>query len=196
MIPALRFLYRYLFCRKGHGVHSPFVYDLITNVIEEAHPYYCYEPLKRKYFALRKHNGKYLSRKEYELLFRIANRFKPAKSLVIAEDSGLSALYVTAFSRDAVCVCPDSAVPRNEGCEKYDLIVCRCPTRDTVRKLFDCASYETVMIVSGIGNAGVEKKLWRYICEHPKVSVTIDLHNIKLIFFNPKLHRKTYKSVI
>jgi hypothetical protein len=197
MISAgLSLLYRYLFCRNGYGIHSPFVYDLITDVIAEKRPYYCYGRLKRKYLSLRKRNGKFLLKKEYELLFRMANRFKPANSLVMAEDSGLSALYVTAFSKDARCVSADCSIPHNCGNEKYDLIVCRCFTQDTVSGMFECVKDDTVMIVSGIRNSGVERKLWQSICEHPKVSVTIDLYSLGFIFFNPKLHRKNYKSII
>jgi hypothetical protein len=196
MISTFRILYRYLFRRKGYGVHSPFVYDLITEVIEEKRPYYCYGHLKTQYLALGKRNNKYLSRKEYELLFRMANRFKPAKSLVIADDSGLSALYVTAFSKDARCVSADGSDVRDYGDEKYDLIVCRYFTQDTVFGLFEYIKEDTVMIVSGIRNSEVERKLWLSLCGYSKVSVTIDLHNMGFIFFHPKLHKKTYKSII
>jgi hypothetical protein len=196
MISAGLLLYRYLFCRNGYGIHSPFVYDLITNVIEEKKPYYCYEWLNKKYLSLRKRNNKFLLRKEYELLFRTANKFKPSNCFVMAEDSGLSALYVTAFSKDARCVFVDCPVPRDYGNEKYDLIVCRCFTQDAIFGMFECVKDDTVMIVSGIRNSSTERKLWQSVCRHSKVSVTIDLHNLGFIFFNPKLHRKNYKSII
>jgi hypothetical protein len=126
----------------------------------------------------------------------MANRFKPAKSLVIADDSGLSALYVTAFSKDARCVSADCPDVCDYGDEKYDLIVCRCFTQDTVFGLIECIKDDTVMIVSGIRNSEVERKLWLSVCRYSKVSVTIDLHNMGFIFFHPKLHKKTYKSII
>jgi hypothetical protein len=196
MISAFHILYRYLFCRKGYGVHSPFVYDLITDVIEEKRPYYCYEQLKRKYLASGKRNNKYLSRRKYELLFRMANKFKPATSLVIADDSGLSALYVTAFSKDARCVSVGGSDACDYGDEKYDLIVCSRFSQDTVSKLLECTRDNTVMIVSGIRKSEVERRLWLDVCGCSKVSVTIDLYSMGVVFFHPKLHRKTYKSFI
>ncbi|HOH24274.1 MAG TPA: hypothetical protein PKY68_04215, partial [Bacteroidales bacterium] len=34
--------------RRGHGVHSPFAYRLITAIIEEDYPYYCFNELEDK----------------------------------------------------------------------------------------------------------------------------------------------------
>jgi predicted O-methyltransferase YrrM len=31
---------------KGHGIHSPFVFDLVTNVLNDKHSYYCYQPIE------------------------------------------------------------------------------------------------------------------------------------------------------
>jgi hypothetical protein len=126
----------------------------------------------------------------------MANKFKPANTLVLADDSGLSALYVSAFSKEARCVAVDDSFPHSPGNEKYDLIVCRSFKQDTVYKLFDCAKEDTVMIVSNIRDSIVERDLWMSVCKHPQVSVTIDLYNTGVIFFNPKLHRKTYRSII
>lgn len=32
--------------RKGHGIHSPYVYHLVSDVLYNKHPYYCFETLK------------------------------------------------------------------------------------------------------------------------------------------------------
>jgi hypothetical protein len=196
MISAVHLLYRYLFCRKGHRIHSPFVYELITNVIGEKIPYYCYEQLNKKYLAQRERNDKLLSRREYKFFFRVANKFKPANILVIADDSGLSAMYVSAFSKRARCVVTDCSSFRDFRNEKYDLIVCHFFMQDAVYKLFECVKDDTVMIVTGIRDSVADKDLWMSVCKHSKVSVTIDLYNTGLILFSPKLHRKTYKSII
>ncbi len=31
---------------KGHGIHSPFVFDLVTSVLNDKGSYYCYEPVE------------------------------------------------------------------------------------------------------------------------------------------------------
>jgi hypothetical protein len=110
-----------LFRRGGHGIHSPFVFDLITNVIEERRSYYCFEPLSRIFERLRRDRRALLvdeqsisvkrflkrycfSQKEYRLLFRIANKFQPKRIIVIGSDLGLTPLYLTAYSKEVRCM--------------------------------------------------------------------------------------------
>jgi hypothetical protein len=187
MIAMFNGWYRYLFCRKGYGVHSPFVYDLITNVIEEKLPYYCYASLQENYLAQKKNNDNLLLQQEYKLLFRLANRFKPQKSLAISNDNELCTKYITAFSKDATCE------TQRKYSEKKDMIVCCIFQEDIVNQAIKSAKEETVMVVYNIRK---NQLLWKTLCMNAKISVTIDLGRIGLLFFNPKLHRKTYKSVI
>lgn len=45
---ALKFLHYWLTASngKGHGIHSPFVFDFITNVLNDKRNYYCYETIE------------------------------------------------------------------------------------------------------------------------------------------------------
>ena len=59
--------------RKGYGVHSPFAFRFITDVIYESHPYYGYALLDRGLplsMRLRVRRG-------LHLLLRIANHLQP-----------------------------------------------------------------------------------------------------------------------
>jgi hypothetical protein len=110
-----------IFCRGGYGVHSPFVFDLLTTVIEENGCYYCYEDLNTVRRQLLQNRGdigynnrkytvkEYLKRfcfseREDRLLFRLANRFKPRTIYTIGSDLGLAPLYLTAYFKTAHCV--------------------------------------------------------------------------------------------
>ncbi|WP_449190366.1 hypothetical protein [Tannerella forsythia] len=101
----LKRLYRYLFCRKGYGVHSPFVFDLITNVLEERHGYYAYTELKAARLMLQQDTKiknavkrQSLSRHECEWLFRLANRFKPCRIIMVGSGAGLIPLSLTSYA--------------------------------------------------------------------------------------------------
>lgn len=75
--------------RKGFGVHSPFAYGIITEVIEEKLPYYAYQRMHRLY-------GKSspMAEKQAQLLLRLANRFAARNIVELCGDGGYSLLPV------------------------------------------------------------------------------------------------------
>ncbi|MDE7397617.1 MAG: hypothetical protein K2M98_07820, partial [Muribaculum sp.] len=34
---------------RGFGIHSPFAFEFVLNVLRDRHPFYAYEELKRRY---------------------------------------------------------------------------------------------------------------------------------------------------
>lgn len=117
--------YNYLLYRikstNEHGVHSPFVYNLLTTVIYDDSNYYIYkevEQLRRRLQQLDKtvncidlgagsHRGKSKSRrvkqlmkysvkpsKYSQLLFRLVNHFQSADILELGTSLGITAAYI------------------------------------------------------------------------------------------------------
>lgn len=131
-------LYRGVRYRKGYGVHSPFVYNLITKVIEEPCPYYSFydiELVRRQLiyrdtlisYPDRRQKGKLRSRtigqiveregikaKHGALLFRLANYFKSKQILQLGTSMGLSTLYLTSYATDIRCIALEN-VPEFAG---------------------------------------------------------------------------------
>ena len=125
-------LYRCLRYRKGYGVHSPFVYNLITKVIEEKCSYYSFydiELLRRELYYReevvtcpdRQHPGRTKQRQVGEivyreaikashgaLLFRLVNYFKSRHILQLGPNMGLSTLYLTSYAKDLRCIALES----------------------------------------------------------------------------------------
>ncbi len=94
-------IYRFLRFRRGFGVHSPFAFNLITKVIDERCPYYCFDRIDiiRKQIKYKsEYNSKSLIKVSHgELLFRLMNYIKPRKILQIGGDC-ISSLYYNAYS--------------------------------------------------------------------------------------------------
>lgn len=125
-------LYRGIRYRKGFGVHSPFVYNLITKVIEERCPYYCFDDIelirkqllfcnKRVTYPDWRQNRKIRSRmvgqvvereaikpKHGALLFRLANYFKSKHILQLGTSVGISTLYLTSYASGLTCIALES----------------------------------------------------------------------------------------
>jgi predicted O-methyltransferase YrrM len=124
-------LYRGIRYRRGFGVHSPFVFNLISKVIDERNPYYSFENIelvrlgfkfdetiiqykdiisqKNKKTSIG--NAIYkntLSSKKGALLFRLANYFKAKNILQIGSGMGIPTLYLTSYSSNINCLVLES----------------------------------------------------------------------------------------
>ena len=121
-------LYRGIRYRKGYGVHSPFVFNLITKVIEEHCSYYSFYDIEliRKQLLFRdniitypdrQQKGKLRRRtvgeivkreaikpKHGALLFRLANYFKSQNILQLGPSMGVSTLYLTSYAPGLRCI--------------------------------------------------------------------------------------------
>lgn len=63
--------------RKGHGIHSPYVYHLVSEVLFNKHPYYCFETLKSLH-AEDKGNHRF-----GQILFKLATDARSTQALYI-----------------------------------------------------------------------------------------------------------------
>ena len=125
--------FKYLLSAKTpHGIHSPFVFELVNKVINKKGSYYAYEKiekLRRKLLVSSKEievtdfgtgkSGKRtineiaersLKSKKYgQLLFRLVNHFKPTTILELGTSLGISTSYLA-------CANPNAKVITIEGC--------------------------------------------------------------------------------
>ena len=134
---AKKYLHYYIKAKngKGHGIHSPFVFDFVTRVLNDDNKYECYnkiEPLraqllgnnaiievedfgagsaviptaKRKIKAIAKSSLK--NKKFAKLLFRIVNYYQPQTIIELGTSFGITACYMA-------CANKKSAVYTFEG---------------------------------------------------------------------------------
>lgn len=97
---------------KGFGVHSPFAYSFITDVLDEKYGYYSYETLQqlRNEVVERTRNEQgykphVISLTESAVLFRVANRYNPSLFMSVGVSYGVaiaSMLMVSHRSRVVV----------------------------------------------------------------------------------------------
>lgn len=181
--------------RCGYGVHSPFAFELITNVFYEKTPYYAYEELKQK-----ESSGKKLgktSRKVKRLLFRLVNRFQPQRIVDVGLPSSAIS-YLQAAKKDTFYTIITYNSHWVQPIEDFfDFIYIHHPddpyfVEKTFNQYVKYAHEKTVCIIEGIYQSGDMKKLWRKLCQEEVVGITFDLYDLGIIFFDRKKVKQHY----
>lgn len=174
--------------RCGYGVHSPFAFSLITDVIYEKMPYYAYDLLKVE-------QKKRITTQGWEkgiprinrLLFRLVNKVQPATIIEVGKPSAASLYLQSAkpsagylFASDLSELFLDVDTPvdflylndyRNPALleEVFNI----CSRRTTSNSLF---------VVHGICYSKAMKNLWKQLQNDERVGITFDLYDAGLLF--------------
>ena len=203
--------------RKGYGVHSPFAYSVITEVIEEKLPYYAY----RKMQSLYPSNGP-VKFKVATLLFRLANRFRARRIIEIGCDKGYTLLpLLMVDTRNTVHVVAGEELkrPTEQHLAFFGGFMNRVSFIDTLNALPD--DYVADMIVANGIPAGMSpadfvawlqthlsergllfvrgiqpdhqfEAYWDEICECDQIEVTMDLYDYGLAIRQPHFFKQHY----
>ena len=121
---------------KGHGIHSPFVFDFIKNVLNDHRNFYAYDQIEalrqkllkdktiievedfgagssiaktnqRSVQSIARHAAK--SKKYAQLLFRVVNYYQPKYILEFGTSLGISTAYIAAANTKATIITLEGA---------------------------------------------------------------------------------------
>ncbi len=184
--------------RCGYGVHSPFAFSLITDVIYEKMPYYAYASLEKEQKRLVRERGYSRgSQKVNRFLFRLVNKVQPATIVEVGRPS-VASLYLQSakpsaeylFASDLSELFLDTDVPvdflylndyRNP--ELLEKVFDICVRRTTLKSVF---------VVHGIYYSKEMKALWKRLQEDERVGITFDLYDLGLLFFDKTKIKQHY----
>lgn len=178
--------------RCGYGVHSPFAFDFITNVVYEKTPYYAYRPLaeeEKKLPAARRRRGAGESLKVKRLLFRLVNRTQPA-FIVDAGVASASSLYLQAARPGAEYVeATDlSELFLEQGMPVDFLYLHDFRNPEFVEQVFRVClprtTSQSVFVIEGIAYNAPMRQLWKRMQAEEKVGITFDLYDVGVLFFD------------
>ena len=162
--------------RCGYGVHSPFAFNLITQVIYESTPYYKYKDLavEQKKLAPQKDNyWKYESKKVKRLLFRLVNYIQP-DTIVDAGRLAASSLYLKAGKEgaDYTAASELSELFLEAGVPVGFLYLHDYRHPEFMEEVFRiCISRTTktsVFVIEGIRYTSRMRAVWKCISQHEK----------------------------
>ena len=134
---VFKYLQYYFKSSTAHGIHSPFVYDLIVNTIYNENPFYIFGPLESLRISLQNNDkiievedygagSKYSNKKDRkisdiirqsvkskkyaQLIFRLVEEHKPKNLVELGTSLGITTLYLS-------YACSDSQIISVEGSE-------------------------------------------------------------------------------
>ena len=167
-----------------HGVHSPFVFALLTKCI------YKKENIDKKLKTLLtqqhpKEKQGIRSKKKQLILYKIASYFKSSEIFVLGKSKNTKELFSLARPNSCVTVAEDFEM---QFCEKeFDLVVI-----DTTNGIYNTVAFfekilknahkNCVFIFEGIYTTSAHTRAWQDIISSTEVSVSIDGFNLGLVF--------------
>lgn len=157
-----------LVAKTSHGVHSPFVYDLIENLL--------YGKIdiptdNRKLSFLEEQVCPKLYK---DLIIKIINYYNCNNILCIGQ-TGLQNIYIPSET-DMIWL----NMPINITGEKI------------INKAITAAQDHTIIVVSNIHEAKLNTEMWNRVCENKEVKLSIDLYKIGLLFFKEEFKVKQH----
>lgn len=205
---------------RGFGVHSPWAYDLIENVINERHPYYAYEDLYPFWGKAPQYLPQYPQSRD-ELLFRLVNRFNPGFILEIGTGAGVSTGYLASVSKQSRVVTVDYPHPAEKEVRRNlkkipnieyiadDVIrtvqhildsgtlpqffhIAHTPVwREVTEMILPYATSQTVIVIEDLGKKQ-KKEWWNRIIQDERIGVTFRMKKLGLLFFDHKMNKQHY----
>ncbi len=206
--------------RRGYGIHSPYVYGLVRDVLYDSSRYYALDLLKeeRMWLDRAKPGHLHYPHSSDKRLFKLVNRFQPRVVVEVGTGSGLSAEYMAAAKKLDWCVTFDKELPRYvtdrlrpcgiecrqlpdepgtalQGFAEIGLL--HIAHTDAYRELFDEAwphlSARSLVVVEGIHDSKAKLAWWKAVIADDRVGMTFDLYDMGVVFFDlsrPKQHFK------
>ena len=160
--------------RKGYGVHSPFAFDLVTNVLYNKEKYYAYEEMDRGLRWWEKGRVKSMR----HLAFRLANYQEPRTFYCKGVDKALwdACRY---GSRNMKMLPPGST-------EKADMVFVSGADEEAMQHVGEV----TMLLVKDINKC---RKFWDRVKDDARVTVTFDLYDVGIAFARKELNKQHYK---
>ena len=256
---ALKYL-RYLCTAangKGHGVHSPFVFEFITRVLNDRRNFYAFDAIEKiRSQLLSNHNtieiqdfgagsrvaktntrkisevakGSLKPAKYSQLLFRMIDFYAPKQIIELGTSLGITTAYLASANPAAKVTTFEGsytiaaiAGQNNQSLELTNITLLEGnfdeelpkwlghnksidfafidgnhafkPTMAYFEALLEVVHEDTILVFDDIHWSTEMEQAWAQISTHPRVSLSIDLFFIGIVFFRKEFAQKQQVSI-
>ncbi len=168
-----------------HGVHSPFVFALLTKCI------YKKENIDKKLKTLLTHQHPkekqgIRSKKKQLILYKIASYFKSSEILLL--DKSILTKNLISLARPNSCITQTKDfIKKQVAGKKFDMVVINTSNNtqhigELFEKILESAQQNCVFIFEGIHSTKATTKAWQAIVDSKKTTVSIDGFYHGLVF--------------
>lgn len=199
---------------RGYGIHSPFAFDLINNVLYARYGYYAFHDIRK----ILSENGleNFAMPALNHLSFRLVHYFNAKHILEINAANGVNTCYLTAPASDIHCTCVEMdrekiTVARKlqaasgRKCEivseiplflqqQYDAIFINLNGKKevpSIETLLQLSHEKTFWVIYPL-KSSVSKHFWRNIVHDERISITFDRKDAGIAFLRFSYHKMHY----
>ena len=190
-----------LTAKNRNKLHSPFVSTLLTDVIydETQHPVYTdIETNKRGTLPNSRRRGN--RPKADQLLYRLAKHFKPHRIVELGTGRGISKMYLTRALPSAHITSLEQDGSLKHATNKlknidFAFINYYNPAEllTAFELLLPKFNPESVLVICNVYGDALAKQSFQLIKMHPKVTGTVDLFWLQLVFFKEGLEKEHFR---
>ena len=184
--------------RCGYGVHSPFAFSLITDVIYEKMPYYAYDSLEKEQKKIVEERGcNKGTQKVNRFLFRLVNKVQPATIVEVGRPSVTSLYLQSAKSSAEYLFASDLSELFLDTDVSVDFLYLNdyqnpCLLEEVFLFNDTGTTLKSVFVVHGICYSKEMRAFWKRLQADERVGITFDLYDIGLLFFDKTKIKQHY----
>lgn len=198
---------------RGHGVHSPFAFDLITNVIHSSHSFYAYADIHE---TMQKNGLDTNSITKFNhLSYRLVHYFQPKKIVEINPGNAINTLFLNFPSPHLRFHCVEKEEAKMAEIRRLLKQLGRqCEIRTSLSD-FESEQYDAIFVnLKGIPvpdidvlaelslphtfwvfhpiNKGPGKQFWDKIVQDVRIRTTFDAKETGIVFLHSTFYKKSY----
>ena len=186
--------------RCGYGVHSPFAFDFITNVIYEKAAYYAYQDIEHTIINDKDWKEGRMGcceKRVNRLLFRLVNRAQP-QTLIVQGASRRTSLYLQAAKKtDRYISVADAAALNLASGSTADFVYISTPDNPAAAKAtfeycVERVGQHSVFVIRGIYASAAMNTFWKQLIADERVGITFDLYDLGILFFDHSKIKQHY----